>query len=818
MGLLTVAKVAVENTAYSFDMLFNYSVPNFLSDEVTAGKRVLVNFGNSSKSRVGIVFSVQEGIMSTKKLKEISSVIDDEPLLTREMLKTANFIREQYFCTYFDACKLFLPLGLSMSVNILYAINPDYKGVVSGEKENEIYSFLKDKRNFTKVDRIVSACRIKNKTSILDNMVNEGVLLRNVDTQRRIGDSSVKMMRLAVNLESSNDLLSKLTKKQKEIVNILMDVEVASVKEMCYFTGYSAAVVSALEAKGIVELYDDEVLRTPYENDNCLNIKSISLSEEQKAAFDGLVSLYNDNVPKGALLYGVTGSGKTQVYLKLIDEAIKTDKGIVVMIPEISLTPQMLSLFYERYGDRVAVFHSSLSIGQRLDEWKRIKRGDAQIAIGTRSAIFAPFEKLGLVIIDEEQEHTYKSEMTPRYHAREVAAYRIGCHNGLLLLSSATPSINTYTKAQTGAYSLFELKKRYGNAVLPDVETIDTTYQSDMVLENISKQLADEIRENYNNKKQSILLLNRRGYNTFASCTECGTVLTCPNCSISLTYHTKNNRLMCHYCGYSVPYSTICTNCHNNTIRFKGTGTQKLEEELKLIVPNAKILRMDTDTTSSRYSYEKYFKSFENQEYDILIGTQMVAKGLNFPNVTLVGVLSVDQMLFNDDYKSGERAFDLITQVVGRSGRGDVPGKAYIQTSFPDSEIVCMAKEQDFTSFYDSEISIRKAMVYPPYCDLCVIGFSSDKEYLVNSTSVEFLNSLKNKHSIEYTSEKIIVLGPVAPRVFKVGGKYRSRIIIKCKNNNNFRKLIRELLVDFSKNNKYKDVAIYADINPESLL
>lgn len=818
MGLLTVAKVAVENTAYSFDMLFDYSVPNFLFDEVAVGKRVLVNFGNSSKSRVGIVFAIQEGVISTKKLKDISSVIDEKPLLTREMLKTANFIREQYFCTYFDACKLFLPLGLSMSVNILYAVNPDFNGVISGEKENEIYSFLKDKRNYTKVDKIVSECGIKNKTSILDKMVNEGILLRNIDTQRRIGDASVKMMRLAINPESRNDLLCKLTKKQKEIVNILIDVGVASVKEMCYFTGYSAAVVSALDTKGIVELYDDEVLRAPYENDCELNIKKISLSEEQKTAFDGLVSLYNDNSPKGALLYGVTGSGKTQVYLKLIDEAIKTDKGIIVMIPEISLTPQMLSLFYERYGDKVAVFHSSLSIGQRLDEWKRIKRGDAQIAIGTRSAIFAPFDKLGLVIIDEEQEHTYKSEMTPRYHARDVAAYRIGCHNGLLLLSSATPSIDTFTKSQTGIYSLFELKNRYGNAILPDVETIDTTYQSDMVLENISKQLADEIRDNYNNKKQSILLLNRRGYNTFASCTECGTVLTCPNCSISLTYHTKNNRLMCHYCGYSVPYSTECANCHNDTIKFKGTGTQKLEEELKLIVPNAKLLRMDTDTTSSRYSYEKYFKSFENQEYDILIGTQMVAKGLDFPNVTLVGVLSVDQMLFNDDYKSGERAFDLITQVVGRSGRGDAPGKAYIQTSFPDSEIVCMAKEQDFTSFYNSEIPIRKAMIYPPFCDLCVIGFSSEKEYLVNSTSVEFLNSLKNKHSTEYINEKIIVLGPVAPRVFKVGGKYRNRIIIKCKNNNNFRKMIRELLIDFSKNNKYKDVAIYADINPESLL
>ena len=817
MGLLTVAKVAVEKTAYSFDMLFDYSVPDFLCEEVLPGKRVLVQFGNTSKKRVGIVFSVESGVISTKKLKEINSVIDDEPLLTREMLKTAHFVHDRYFATYFEACKLFLPLGLSLSVNVLYAVNPDFDGVVSGEKENLIYDFLKDKKNFTKSEIIVTECKIK-KMTILDKMVIDGVLLRNVDTQRRVNDSTIKMACLKINPDEEVDIVNKLTKKQREIINILRDVGTASVKELCYFTGFSSAVVSALEQKGIIEFFDDEVLRTPYDADYECDNSEIILSKEQNNAFKGLLSLYNSESSHGALLYGVTGSGKTQVYLKLIDEAVKSGKGIIVMIPEISLTPQMLSLFYKRYGSKVAVFHSSLSMGQRLDEWKRIKRGDAQIAIGTRSAIFAPFDNLGLVIIDEEQEHTYKSEMSPRYHAREVAQYRIGCHNGLLLLSSATPSIDTYTKAKAGNYALFKLTERYGNAVLPEVGLIDTTYQSDMILENVSKQLADEICDNYNNHKQTILLLNRRGYNTYASCSECGTVNTCPNCSISLTYHIKNNRLMCHYCGYSIPFSVKCNNCHNDTVKFKGMGTQKLEEELSLIVPNARILRMDTDTTSSRYSYEKYFKSFENGEYDILIGTQMVAKGLNFPNVTLVGVLSVDQMLFNDDYKSGERAFDLITQVVGRSGRGESPGKAYIQTSFPDSEIICMAKDQNYESFYESEISIRQSMIYPPYCDICVIGFSSEKEFSVNKAAVDFLNLLKNIHSEKYEQNKIIVLGPVAPRVLKIGGKFRNRIIIKCKNNKLFRDMISELLIQFEKDKSHSNVNVYADINPESIL
>ena len=813
---LTIAKVAVENTAYSFDMLFDYSVPDSLCSEVCVGKRVLVPFGTSSKKRVGIVFSVNKVESCEKKLKKVDSTLDDEPLLTYEMLKTANFVRERCFCTYFEACKMFLPLGFSMSVSILYAVNSDYTGEIADDKEKTIFDYLKDKNSYVKSETISKSCSLTKIDEILDSMVSKGMLLRNVDAQRRTGDATVKMVRLKIDVNDDLSDFGKITAKQKEVIKVLTDVGVASVKEICYFTGFTSAVVSALESKGIVEVFDSEVYRSPYSDVDEPEFNEIVLSDEQNKAFEGLLSLYNENTAKGALLYGVTGSGKTQVYLKLIDEAIKGDKGIIVMIPEISLTPQLLSIFYERYGSKVAVLHSALSLGQRLDEWKRIKRGEARIVVGTRSAVFAPFDKIGLIIIDEEQEHTYKSEMTPRYHAREIASYRIGCHNGLLLLASATPSIDTYTKAKSGSYSLFKLENRYGNAILPAVETIDTTYQSDMVLENVSKKLADEIKSTIDNGKQCILLLNRRGYNTYVSCTECGTVATCPNCSISMTYHIKNGRLMCHYCGYSVPYTKKCSNCNNDTLKFIGAGTQKLEEELKLIVPDARILRMDTDTTNSRYSYEENFNSFSKGEYDILVGTQMVAKGLNFENVTLVGVLSVDQMLYNDDYKSGERAFDLITQVVGRSGRGKSPGKAYIQTAFSDSEIICLAKEQDYESFYDIEINMRKQMVYPPFCDICVVGFSSEKDYSVNVSANEFLNALKKIHTEQYADLKIIVLGPVAPRVSKVGGKFRNRIIIKCRNDKRFREMIGNLLKDFDKNRN--SINIYVDINPESLM
>lgn len=816
MKQITIAKIAVENTAYSFDMLFDYSVPDLLFSEALPGKRVLVPFGNSAKKRIGIVFAVLSAEKGSKTLKSISCVLDNEPIMSREMLMTANFIHDRTFCTYFDACRAFLPIGLSMSVSILYSANTEYKGEFGSEAEQCVYEFLKENKTFIKSDIIISECKLKKNTDIFDSMLLRGMIVRNIDTQRRLGDATVKMVRLLIEPDMESDAVKSLTKKQREVVKVLCDAVTASIKEICYFTGYTSAVITALENKKIVEIYDNEVYRSPYKDIDIPQAKPINLSQEQQTAYDGLLSLVNDDKPQGALLFGVTGSGKTQVYQKLIDAVLKTKRGVIVMIPEISLTPQLLSLFYERYGRKVAVFHSALSMGERLDEWKRIKRGEAQIAVGTRSAVFAPFDDIGLIIMDEEQEHTYKSEMSPRYHARDVAAYRVGKHNGLLLLASATPSIETYTKAVNGTYSLFHLKNRYGKAVLPSVEAIDTIYQSDMVIENISKRLADELRENYANGKQSLLLLNRRGYNTYASCTECGTVMTCPNCSISLTYHIRNSRLMCHYCGYSVPFTDKCTNCGNETMKFIGSGTQRLEDELAQIVPNARILRMDADSTSSKYSYEEKFKSFGNGEYDILVGTQMVAKGLDFPNVTLVGVLCVDQMLFNDDYKSGERAFDLITQVVGRSGRGGSPGKAFIQTSFPDSEIVNLAKNQDYESFYNIELPIRKEMIYPPFCDLCVIGFSGEYEMKTAEAAVKFLEMLKNIHQKDFSDLSVIILGPVTPRVAKVGGKFRYRIIIKCRDSKKFREMISTSLKLFAKNKLYEKVSVYADMNPEN--
>ena len=609
-----------------------------------------------------------------------------------------------------------------------------------------------------------------------------------------------------------------LSKKQQQVFDLLKEVGSASVKEVCYYTGVTSAVINALVVKGIAEFYEQEVYRMPF-SVVTEEKRDIVLSSKQKTAFEGLSDLLHENKSNAALLYGVTGSGKTQVFLKLIDEAVESEKGVILMVPEISLTPQMIRIFKNRYGKKIAVFHSGLSMGERTDEYKRVKNHEATIAIGTRSAVFAPIENLGLIIMDEEQEHTYKSESNPRFHARDVAKFRCAANNALLLLASATPSVESFANAQNNRYKLFTLDERYGNAILPEVITVNlneiTKFGEKTI---ISPRLAEELENNFKNGHQSIILLNRRGFNTFVACKKCGEVVTCPNCSISMTYHSANGKLMCHYCGHSAESKIICNSCGSEEMRFNGVGTQKIEQELQFLLPDAKVLRMDADSTMSKFAFEENFEKFSKCEYDIMVGTQMVAKGLDFEKVTLVGIICADMQLFNDDFRSSERTFSLLTQVIGRSGRGDFAGKAVIQTFSPENEIIRFAANQDYDSFYNFEIKIRKMMVYPPYCDLCVVGFTGEKEADVAMASKTFLQLLKEKTEGEYSSQQIIVLGPVPLRVAKVSNKYRYRLILKCHNSKSFRSMVSELLNDFDNKFKKFDVTVYADINPETLI
>lgn len=804
-----VAGVAVEKTTYTFDKIFEYAVPASICSRAKKGARVVVPFGRGNRKRQGIIFEIHN--KSHDGLKSIISVLDDEPVLSEEMISTACFMKERYFCTYYDAVKTMLPAGINYKITTLYGAkhSSDFDESVLDDEQRRIYNYLVTKRKAVKSDKILDDFGLSN-TEILDRMVSMGALYKSDEAFRRVSDAVMKM---AAPTERAESASIKLTEKQGAVLDLLRMTGGTSVKEICYFTGVTSGVVDALFKKGLVYFYDEEVFRIDNRSRD-LNLEPVVLSDEQQVACNNLYNEYCDSQPHTSLLYGVTGSGKTSVFMKLIENVIDDDKGIIVMVPEISLTPQFVSLFSKRFGDKIAVFHSALSLGERLDEYKRVKKGLAKIVIGTRSAVFAPFQKIGLIIMDEEQEYSYKSESSPRYHAREVAKFRCAQNNALLVLSSATPSVETFYYAKSGRYSLNTLTSRYGSATLPDVVTADMNVE----LQNgnatgFSNILLENLNYNLENGKQSILLLNRRGYNTFVTCRMCGDAVVCPNCSISLTYHRANHRLMCHYCGYSVPYSDECPTCHSKTLRFGGAGTQKAEKDIAEIFPDARILRMDTDTASSKSSYEKMISAFANGEYDILIGTQMVAKGLDFPNVTLVGVLNTDHMLYADDYRSYERSFSLLTQVVGRSGRGTSKGMAVIQSYTPDNLIISMAANQDYNTFYNTEIKIREAMLYPPFADICLVGFVGEKQQLALRAANAFLQSFIALAKKEYPQMPLRILGPSPATVVKVSNKFRYKLIIKCKNNREFRRLLSTLLIDFGDNKEFSDVTAYADMN-----
>lgn len=628
----------------------------------------------------------------------------------------------------------------------------------------------------------------------------------------KIGSKTLKMVRLA-----ENDIdFSTLTKKQRNVCELLADIGAAGVNEICEFCSVGISVLNTLKKHNVVEFYNKEIMRNPYLTSKEVCKEDIVLSPEQNDAYLQNRQLLGKSGV--SLLFGVTGSGKTQVYLKLIDDVLNEGKDAIVLVPEISLTPQVLEKFRSRYGSKTAVIHSGLSLGERNDEFKRIDRGEAKIVIGTRSAVFAPVHNLGIIIIDEEQEQTYKSERTPRYNARDVAKFRTKYNNALLLLGSATPSIESYSNALKGKYFLSVLTERYGNAVLPNVVCVDM--KNEMRNGNkscISSVLRESLIEAVENNKQAILLINRRGYNTFIACNECGHILTCPNCSISLTYHSYNNRLTCHYCGYTKRLDNKCDNCQSNSVRYSGYGTQRIEEEVSALVPGAKVLRMDADTTSTKFSHEKLLNQFAQKEYNILIGTQMVAKGLDFEDVNLVGVVNADNSLYDESYSANERAFDLITQVIGRAGRRDTQGKAIIQTVNPYNEIIEFASNQDYNAFYESEIQMRRLMIYPPFCDIFLATFTGDNENDVALCSKEFFETMVKLNNSQYSDVKLVALGPTPAKISKINNSYRYRLALKTKNNKRIRQMITNILKSVQKNKLYSKVSIGISLNPADI-
>ena len=817
MNKPTIVSVAVDQTVYLIDKPFDYFVPETLSGKAQVGCRVLVPFGNGNLRKTGIILSFSE-FDESKKLKTIISVLDDEPVLSEEMLKLAEYIRTETFCTWYCDVRVLLPPGINYKVRQEYELS---------ENAGEIYGSLSDelkpladillKSKTVAKESVYKSLGLDENCGLMEKLIHKGFAVRSGTAVRTVGDASLKMVRLT---ELAQDLSGvKLTPKQKQLMAVLNDIGCCSVKELCYFTGLTVAVINGLNKKGLIDIFEQEYYRNPYSEADFKPEPPAVLTLSQQKAFDGLKSDYLEPQGITALLYGVTGSGKTQVFLKMCEEVAAAGRGVIVMVPEIALTPQTLGIFHRRFGKNVAVFHSAMSQGQRLDEWKRVKRGEAMIAVGTRSAVFAPFSDVGLIIMDEEQEHTYKSEMSPYFHAKDIARRRIAMSKGLLILSSATPSVETFSLAQAGKYRLYRLENRFGNAVLPTVETVDMREEAAKGNTGIiSNLLYDRISEALENGKQAILLLNRRGFNTYVSCTQCGTVMNCDNCSISLTYHNANNRLMCHYCGKSLPYTDKCPNCGSERMKYSGLGTQKAEAELQSLFPNARILRMDADSTSTRSDYEKNLKAFADFKYDIMLGTQMVAKGLDFPKVTVVGVLNADVAMHSSEFRSYERTFSLLTQVVGRSGRGDDKGTAVIQTNEPDSTVLSLAARQDYDSFYNSEILTRKLMIYPPYCDIATVCFAGQERKYTEDAAKAFFEALKSEVSGEYKDVKLITLGPTAAAVPKVNNSYRYKLIIKYKNTKRFKEMMSTVIAEYGKSAYSKKVTASVNINPDSII
>lgn len=814
-----IAKVVVENAAYSFDIAFSYQVPPAMQEDIRPGCRVLIPFGKSNRARQGLVMSLEEGEES--KLKPIRMLLDLKPLLNEEQLWLTEYLHKRVFCTYYEAMRAVIPSGLTMKVKVMCSLGEQQAMPPEpSAAQQKILEYLKEQKKPVYIGQLLMDLGLTKNAPALKELFRIGAVVFSEDVREKTADSKIVMVRLS---DGYADLLQsgkiRMTQVRKKVISLLEESPSASLKEVCYYAGTTRQTLDKMEEAGIISYYGRQIFRSPYadRHQEEQTDSGVTLEPSQQMALDTLWHLWEkkeEGPYPTALLYGVTGSGKSQVYLKLIEQVREKGEGVIILVPEISLTPQTVELFGRRFGKKVAVLHSGLTMAERADEYKRIQQGLADVVVGTRSAVFAPLKKLGLIVIDEEQEGAYASQSAPRYHAREIAKVRCRYHKAMLLLASATPSIETFYQAQKGKIHLVTLSKRYLGNQLPKVQIVDMNQSYGF---DISQELTAELADNLQSNQQSIILLNRRGYHTAVKCNSCGEVIKCPNCSVALTYHHANRRMMCHYCGYSRDLEERCPNCGSELMGFNGSGTQRIEDELGRIFPQAQILRMDVDTTMSKLAHEVKFQEFAEGKYQIMVGTQMVAKGLNFPNVTLVGVLNADQSIYSQNFRGCERAFSLLTQVVGRCGRGTLPGRALIQTTSPDHPVIRQAAMQDYDGFYRDEIKTRKLALYPPFCTLCQVGFSGENEEYVRHGAMWFAREFQKKASGEYKDLPIRMMNPCEPVIARVAGKYRYCIVIKCRMEERFSRLMWEMLRAFDSEKKHKEVHIWVDLNGNDL-
>ncbi len=818
-----VAKVALKAATYAIDKPYDYAVPAELFPTLRPGMRVIIPFGAGNRHTEGIVLALEEYGTAELELKPVLTALDEYPVLDGEALKLALWMRERWFCTVYDAARAMLPAGLYYALQDQWKIaqgvdrEAAYEAAGKSEHARRVVELLFAGGGCADVTTLREAFGTKDPNPALKLLRDKGIVTLEASASRGVGDKTEQVATLAIPAQEALDQAAarrKTAPLRYAVVELLCAVGEASTKELCYFTGASSATLRALVKSGVISLERREVYRRVMV-DGVEPAEEPILNQAQQGAFEGLNALAAAGSPAAALLYGVTGSGKTQVYLKLIYETLRRGRTALVLVPEISLTPQLMRIFAAHFGERIAVLHSSLRAGERYDEWKRVKAGEARVVIGTRSAVFAPLKDLGLIVLDEEQESTYQSENVPKYHAREVAKFRCVQHNALLLLASATPSVETMYQAERGAYHLFVLKQRYNQRALPPVDIIDM--KEELRSGNgtdLSTPLIQSVKEAAALGEQSILLLNRRGASRMVSCGECGEVPTCPRCSVHLTYHSANGRLMCHYCGHSQTLPPACPSC-SGTLNFIGAGTQRVEEELNEALPGLEILRMDADSISATHSHEKLLARFEKERIPVLLGTQMVAKGLDFPNVTLVGVISADQSLYVDDYRAGERTFSLLTQVVGRAGRGEKGGKAIIQTYTPDNDVIRCAAQQDYDSFYRQEIALRELRGCPPFRDLFVLTASGRLESAVLRACMRLRRTLEAWLKLPvYQNLAVQLLGPAPAAIAKINERYRYRLTLACTNTRPVRDMIAALLRAAQTDKENKGVSVTADVNP----
>lgn len=819
-----IAQVALAAATYAIDRPYSYLIPDELDGRIFPGMRVLVPFGSGNRRTDGVVLNLS-GMLSQGKLKRIVTVLDDQPVLDHDSLQLALWMRERYFCTVYEAIRVLLPTGLWFSLKDRWRLTEHvdreqaYGAAGRSERARHLIELLYANGGCAEMEQIRAAFGTNDPRPALKQLAEKEIIVLETSAARGIGDKTEQRAVLAMAPEEALALISPSrgrAKLQYAVTQLLCSLENVSVKELCYFTGASRSTLQALAKKGILTLERHEVLRSPplpVTNEEA----EIVLNEEQETAYRGLSALSRTGTAQAAVLYGVTGSGKTLVYLKLISTVLEQGRTAVLLVPEIALTPQLMQRFTSYFGSQITVFHSSLSAGERYDAWKRAKRGEARVVIGTRSAVFAPLPELGLIILDEEQEGSYQSEQVPKYHARDIAKYRCAHANALLLLGSATPSIETMYQAEQGNFHLFQLHRRFNERPLPEVTIIDMKQQLKLgVGGSISIPLQQALQETIRRGEQSILFINRRGNSKMIACGECGYVPECPNCSVHLTYHSANQRLMCHYCGYSEALPKYCPEC-GGLFNFIGTGTQKVEEELHTLFPEVEILRMDTDTVMATRSHEKLLAGFRQRNVPILVGTQMIAKGLDFENVTLVGVIAADLSLYVDDYRAGERTFSLLTQVIGRAGRGKKRGRAIIQSWTPENEVILHAAKQDYDSFYRQEIELRHLRSYPPFSSLFRFTISGPNEELVIDCCRRLKAVLSGLlvHQI-YQNIVFQLLGPSPAVITRVNHRYRYHLILSGPNNKQIRMLIAHVVREAQTDKQNRGIWVYVDLDPQN--